>query len=614
MLLAELVKLSERMEQEKATLEDAQTVPSGYQMQAIKAFISLDLDGNFIEVNFTSGQKGKKDLGQSYAVPHVMRSSGTRAKLLSDNGEYVLGYPKKEGDPKVVERHQAFVQTLQACFEATQNPHVEAILKYLRAFSLEDLKPHLTDAYLPDMNVSFEVGGIRPFELPEIQQFWKTRVMGGSTDTPDAHDDPSGLQSLISGKTGTIMEREPVKIKGIPDGQTSGMNFISANAGAFESYGLEASQIAPVLVQEAEQYANALNALLKDPNTCLRLGGMVYVFWTREGTTPPVGLMLSQPSDALGEGFFDAFLTEDVTFKATSRPEQIRDALKGVFSDGQKNLDLEKTDFFAVGLSASGSRVVVRHHIKTSVAALLGTLGYYYAAQHVVSGWSGQGEIHGIYSLIASMYRDARKEMTRFDADHLLAFAFSKEPLPYTFLQRAVQRNRAEKRVTHPRAALLKTTLISRGRLNMGELEQLDTTFADPAYHLGRLLAVLDDIQGAVMRANATLVDRYYGSLSTTPASVLGRLLQGTQHHLARLRKDKPGVYNLKQRQLEEVLQHLKPGTIPRVMTLEGQSLFGLGYYHQKAQISQAIQEKSAQKKAQNPQNPLFDEKESNDE
>lgn len=617
MLLAELVALSERLEQQKASSTDAQNVPSGYQMQPIKAFIQLDLQGNFVGVTFTSGQDGKKkDLGQSFAAPHMMRAAAIKPRLLADNGEYAIGLAKNEADSKVALRHQAFVQTLQDCFDSTQNLHVEAILKYLHSFSLDELKVQLTDAYQPDLNLSFEVDGQKPFEFPDIQHFWKTRVMGDeSTPSENATSDSEGLRSLISGKTGKIMEREPIKIKGIPDGQVAGMNFISANAGAFVSYGLEASQIAPVLVQEAEQYANALNSLLKDSNHHLRLGGMVYVFWTKEGDTPPVSQWLSQPRESLG-GFFDDLLTQQVTFKAKSRPEQIRDLFKSVFSGIRKNASLESTDFYAAGLSASGSRVVVRHHIKTSLAEFLGTISHYFAAQTITSEGSKGLEVHGVYSLIASMYRDARKEMTRFDADHLLAFAFRGETLPYTFLQRAVQRNRAEKRITHPRAALLKMTLISRGRLNMGELEHLEENHPEPAYQLGRLLAVLDDIQNAVMRANTTLVDRYYGSLSTTPGSVLGRLVQGTQHHLSKLRKDNPGIYTLKQRQLESIMVHLKPGQVPKVLNLEEQSLFSLGYYHQRAQISQTIQEKVAQRKekAQNSQNSQMDDKESDHE
>jgi CRISPR-associated protein Csd1 len=59
-----------------------------------------------------------------------------------------------------------------------------------------------------------------------------------------------------------------------------------------------------------------------------------------------------------------------------------------------------------------------------------------------------------------------------------------------------------------------------------------------PAYKCGRLLAVIERIQSAAIgNPNATLTDRYYGSASTTPASVFGVLLRMTQPHLSKLRK-----------------------------------------------------------------------------
>lgn len=47
------------------------------------------------------------------------------------------------------------------------------------------------------------------------------------------------MQCLVCVQNLPDMERLQSKIKGIPGGQTSGTNIISANSEAFESYGLE---------------------------------------------------------------------------------------------------------------------------------------------------------------------------------------------------------------------------------------------------------------------------------------------------------------------------------------------------------------------------------------
>lgn len=103
-----------------------------------------------------------------------------------------------------------------------------------------------------------------------------------------------------------------------------------------------------------------------------------------------------------------------------------------------------------------------------------------------------------------------------------------------------------------------------------------------PAYHCGRLLAVIESVQRAALpNVSATIVDRYYGSASSTPAVVFGALLRGAQPHLARLERDRPGAYAGLQRRLEEVCARI--GEWPATLALKEQALFSLGYYHQRA-------------------------------
>lgn len=112
---------------------------------------------------------------------------------------------------------------------------------------------------------------------------------------------------------------------------------------------------------------------------------------------------------------------------------------------------------------------------------------------------------------------------------------------------------------------------------------QLDTSNQDPAYLCGRLLAVLERIQQiAIPGAGATITDRFYGTFSSAPASVAGSLLRKSQAHLAKLRKERPGAERALQSKLEEIQISLP--SFPRTLTLEQQGLFGLGYYHQRAQ------------------------------
>ena len=103
-----------------------------------------------------------------------------------------------------------------------------------------------------------------------------------------------------------------------------------------------------------------------------------------------------------------------------------------------------------------------------------------------------------------------------------------------------------------------------------------------PAYKCGRLLAVIERIQSAAIgNPNATLTDRYYGSASTAPASVFGVLLRLTQPHLSKLRKQREGLAIF----LERILQDAMPDHFPITLSPIEQSLFALGYYHQRREF-----------------------------
>lgn len=109
----------------------------------------------------------------------------------------------------------------------------------------------------------------------------------------------------------------------------------------------------------------------------------------------------------------------------------------------------------------------------------------------------------------------------------------------------------------------------------------LDTANADPGYVLGRLFSLLENAQRAALgdKLNATIRDRYYGAASATPANVFPMLLRNAQHHLGRLRKDKPGLAINIERDIGETIAQL--ADFPRSLRIEAQGRFAIGYYHQ---------------------------------
>lgn len=605
MLLEQLMRYEDRMRAEgraRAQVSGAGTgegeMPFMYAMQAVRWEVRLRADGTVRDVQpLTSGKAKGKDLGAPMAAPNLSRQgTGAKARLLMDNAEYVLGLQKKEGE-KGAERaaifHQDFKTLVQACADATAEPIVQAVAHFLNGLNITAFHAkylaHLPD-FAPDTNVTFSVDGVWPISLPSVQHFWASKFKPSDSEEDEGPD--LIAECLITGKVGPVMKTEPVKIKNISGGQTAGMSFISGNEKAFLSYGLKQANIAPVRLEVAEKYANGLNRLLADPATSLRVGGVTYAFWTREGGVPPVGQTLSQP------GKWGAQKRRE----KKARTEEVRNALWSAFTGQQSDLRAE-APFYTVGLTPSGSRIAVRTHLTSTVGDAVSHLAAYFEAQTIAAmREEDEGKTYGVFQLVGAMYRDASKEHIAPDVDALVGHALTGAPLPRSFLVRLSGRNRADAyRVTRPRAALTKMVLLSRDwkefDVTDANLEALDPKRPEPAYHLGRLLAVLDDVQSSVMRANTTLVDRFYGSMSTTPYAVVGRLLHSSQAHLQKLRKENEAAYFSKQRALEDVMGSLRDIPAKPLSTPE-QALFSLGYYHQRAAISSDIRERSAAKKA----------------
>jgi CRISPR-associated protein Csd1 len=480
--------------------------------------------------------------------------------LLSDNAEYTLGLARADSNPERVARcHQAFAEQVAECVAATREPAVSVVQTFLQTGPLTQLR--LPDGFDPSASIVFRVDGVFPVDLPAVRAYWAEVNAPGS----DAARPAPVMQCLICGRVRPVLRRLQTKIMGVPGGQPSGTALISANADAFLSYGLEASLIAPTCAVCGERFTQAINHLLADPAGHVVVGGDALAFWTRE--EHPFSLLdyLNQP-----------------------QPEQVAE-LVAAAARGRALPDPDETAFYAITLSGSGGRAVVRDWLDTTVGQVKAHLGVWFQRQRIVNAYGERGRPLGIYPLAAATVRDVARELAPPTPQILWRSALTGAPLPMGMLYQAVRRNRAEQGVTRPRAALIKLVLCSQAGPGDPEaprmedsMVQLDPTHTDPAYLCGRLLAVIEEAQRlAVPGIKATVVDRFFGTASSAPALVFGRLLRGAQPHLSKLKRDRPGAHAAIQARLEEVQAGL--AGFPRVLTLEEQGLFALGYYHQRA-------------------------------
>lgn len=523
--------------------------PSMYQRTPIRWMIELDAEGR---LRGFVPQEGKTKRGKAMMAPHAQRAYAIKPKLLADNGEYVLGIARDPAKQERVNRcHAAFIEEVRQCADATGEPAVRAVLSFLENLDVEKLP--IPDDFDAGDVMTFSVEDTVPIGLPAVQAHWREA-------TADTGDDVHRGQCLVCGELKPVESRLPFKIKGIPDGQTAGTAMVSANKSAFESYGLKASLISPICRDCAERFAKAANSLVRGESTHIRIGPVVYAFWTREDVGFDVATMLTRPE-----------------------PDEVKRLLTAAWRGSEAATEVDAAPFYALGLSASGGRVVVRDWIETTVPRVQANLARYFECQQIADRAENGPRPIGLFPLAGSLVQDATRSLPADIPRRLLSYALDGGRLPDRLLFEAVRRNRAEQGPTRPRAALIKLVVLSQQEPRKEDyMVDLERENKDPAYLCGRLLAVLEEVQSAAIPgAKATLIDRFFGSASSAPASVFGHLMRNAQPHLAKLRKERRGAFVNLDRKLGEILHELP--SFPRTLSMREQALFSLGYYHQRA-------------------------------
>jgi len=546
------------LEKLKEYAETRMTLPPQLYVESPVRYV-IELDGlgrllNSEPVDTADRTNRSTERGVRRLVPQVTRTSGISPLLLADKANYTLGFVSEKSKPdRVGESHKRYLELLEKCVATTGEPTVHAVQLFLSSEPLSHLA--LPSDFDPGALITFRVDGTFPVDLPSVRSFWAAeKDPGTNPDKP-----PTVAQCLVCGQDRPILPSLQGNLKRVPGGQTSGTALVSANAGAFLSYDLDSSLLAPLCADCGEKLTKGANDLLASSVCRITLGNAAFIAWTRK------------------EVGFDLF-----TYIDDPQPEQVRDLLASLKTGGGMPV-VDSTRFYATSLSGSGGRAVVRDWIDSTVGEAKRSLERWFRLQRIVGPYGEEFRPLGLYALAAGTVRDPRKELAPPTPRMLLRAALTGTPLPADLLYRAVRRNKAEQAITRQRAALIKMVILSqREQQKENEMVQLEQDNMDPAYRCGRLLAVLESVQKlALGNPSARIVDRFFGTASSAPASVFGRLLRGAQAHLGKLERDRPGAHAALQRRLEEILAGLQG--FPRTLTLEQQGLFSLGYYHQRA-------------------------------
>lgn len=562
----------------------------GYSQEKISYVLVLSLEGELVDVQDVRVTTGKKLQPRLISVPQPeKRTSDVKPNFLWDKTSYVLGVAAAKLSKEArasgispieirVEEHAGFTARHQKLLADSTDPGLQALLKFLARWTPDQFQQPMFNVEMLDSNLIFRLDGQLQYlhDTPAAQTIWSQL----QTDA----DSQEGM-CLVTGQRRPLARLHPA-IKGVNGAQSSGASIVSFNLESFTSYGKSQGSNAPVSKQAAFAYTTVLNHLLRrDENNHQRLqvGDTSVVFWAEAAD--------SAKADAAQHLLWEML---DPPANDASETERLRQALNAV-ANGRPLRELtpdleDETQLYVLGLSPNASRLSIRFWETGSLHNFARRMAEHFQDLALEpSPWKTAPAMWRLVQATAPS-RDGKskaEDILPQLAGELTRAILNGSRYPRSLLNQIIMRFRADGDISGMRVALCKAVLARDLRLGVKGINEeipmsLNKETSNPGYRLGRLFAVLESTQRGALgtQVNATIRDRYYGAASATPAAVFPMLLRNTQNHLAKLRKEKPGLAVTLEKEISEIIDGLPP-QFPRSLRLEDQGRFAIGYYHQ---------------------------------
>jgi CRISPR-associated protein Csd1 len=588
--------------------------------KAVRWILELDVSGELLGCGPQATGDDKR--GKEFSCPQTTRPkvAGGVSEFLADGLTAVFGLDSDPGAP-TTERKRAdrdannaaksedFWAQLAAAQQATPSDELAALLafhstitavppSFLRWGKAADGKSEkpawwLTTASgsetrLGPENFTFRVNGLLLLEDETLRRFWRDRH---AQEVATARDGFAIGRCLITGEENQkIAPTHNPKIQGIPNTQSFGASIVSFDKPAFSSYGFDQSLNAPTSDVAATAYSVALNHLIGHSDHSLRVGQTCFCFW-------PVHTDIAKTPFA---------------FLNRPDPKIVRDFLVAPFAGVAREL-ARRDRFLAVTLAGNSGRIVVRHWFETTLETAIVNLTHWFTDLEIAvpprpakktkpTGKEKDYHPLSIYWLSCTTVREAKDlapdipaQLYRAALEGAAPALSLLRPILNQLHSRLVRDDTYNLLYDESRFALLKLILNRNRQPSTMEIQsKLTADTEDAAYNCGRLLAILASTQAKAhdfKLEGAGVTERYFGTASVSPASVLPLLIRLNRHHLSKIRKSERygGHERFIQEQIEAVLALFKPArpglppTFPRTLDLQAQGRFALGFYQQNA-------------------------------
>ena len=520
--------------------------------------------------------QGKKTVlrPQNLTVPSpTKRTVAILPNFLCDNSSYLLGADSKGKPERSRDCFLAAKALHLELLEGLTSPAAQAVRGFFSTWQVEGAAEHPLVAEVWDdlskgANLVFWVDGGYAHRDSQLQTAWQQYYNNERSET--------AMQCLVTGKMGQPARLHPI-IKGVRGAQSAGASLVSFNAPAFQSFGREQGENAPVGGYAAFAYGAALNYLLS--SRVQYIGDTALVAWAEGGG--------AQYQDAFAAALFGQ---KPETASGADLTDVIHKLALGqtVNWDG---LPLNpKNRFYVLGLAPNAARLSVRFFLQDSFGAFAENTQKHYDRLDIVRPSYDRFESLWLWNLLNETVNQNSRDKSPSPqmAGDVLRAILTDARYPATLYNGAQLRIRAEHEVTRGRAAIIKAYLLQNTAQTAAYpsyKEVLSVKLNDEStylpYVLGRIFSTLEAIQQqANPGINTTIKDKYFNSACSMPGSVFPLLINLAQKHLKKIKGDNIAFYVRLEKQLSALVNAIDTD-YPAHLGLQDQGVFQLGYYHQ---------------------------------
>ena len=557
------------------------------------------------------------------ARPYSGRTSSREPHLLADEASYCLGVSHgKAGkhDRYAMEKHGRFRELCQdllgsvVLHDASLRDAVVWLLDALeRGWIMNDERYNqvLSKDWVSFVPERGALTGTHLFQHPDARRFWVQEMERRSS--PKAREQRvsiAGTCAVCGQYTENLVGKLPVQVK------LAGMAPLhSLNADAYTSFigrpGSAEKAHLGICFSCGDTAARAFNflsdsdqhrrQLVRDPRKRDGLANHIALFWLKAPAPIQAGETTLDFSDMMQ--LIDRTLASETQAAPRADLSQAAELLNQPWRSSHGAFRLDDYGFYLAVLSPNVGRIALRDWIAVSLAELKANLAIFMEGSRMISAWGDKPRPVSIRPMVEAL-ATANPNITRA----LLRTAYTGAMPPASLSIIAGQRlNHLIANETSLReqqkgrgndqarawgdswlqalAAAIKLGLFHK-RKEAEYMDQVNPMFKSKGYHCGRLLAVLEEAQQIHnfwqygKRLDTTMVTRSYGGASSRPKTALTPLLRlAATAHL----QDAGGGINQEVETIISMLVEL--GGMPGALSLSEQAEFGLGFFHQRAQI-----------------------------